>query len=161
EAACALGLGGRLAVDEAREARAGLRRLARGPDTTRRGAIRRHRRGLMRCGRSTPCVLKPRLAPSTIRTKVGLLAGFFEYLREEGQMTHQPVLRRRHRLLTPLVLPKPMPDAALTAFFQVIDAVRDRLIFLCMLRCGLRVSEVCALTWDAIECDASTVRSHR
>jgi len=101
------------------------------------------------------------LAPSTINTKVGLLAGFFEYLREEGQMTQQPVLRRRHRLLTPLVLPKPIPDADLAAFFHVIDAVRDRLIFLFMLRCGLRVSEVCALTWDAIDLHAGTVRINR
>ncbi len=98
------------------------------------------------------------LAPSTINTKVSLLAGFFEYLREEGQMTQQPVLRRRHRLLTPTVLPKPIPDTDLAAFFQVIDSVRDRLIFLCMLRCGLRVSEVCALAWDAIDLDADTVR---
>ena len=37
------------------------------------------------------------LAPSTINTKISLLAGFFEYLREEGAMTQQPVLRRRHR----------------------------------------------------------------
>src|SRR5713101_7555261 len=101
------------------------------------------------------------LAPSTINTKVSLLAGFFEYLREEGQMAQQPVLRRRHRLLTPTVLPKPIPDTDLTAFFQVIDAVRDRLLFLCMLRCGLRVSEVCALTWDAIDVGAGTVRINR
>jgi site-specific recombinase XerD len=101
------------------------------------------------------------LAASTINTKVSLLAGFFEYLREEGQMTQQPVLRRRHRLLTPTVLPKPIPDTDLVAFFQVIDAVRDRLIFLFMLRCGLRVSEVCALAWDAIDLDAGTVRINR
>ena len=101
------------------------------------------------------------LAPSTINTKVGLLAGFFEYLREEGQMTQQPVLRRRHRLLTPTVLPKPLPDTDLAAFFQVIDSVRDRLIFLFMLRCGLRVSEVCALAWDAIDLRAGTVRINR
>jgi len=101
------------------------------------------------------------LAPSTINTKVSLLAGFFEYLREEGVMPQQPVLRRRHRLLTPTVLPKPIPDADLTAFFQVIDSVRDRLIFLFMLRCGLRVSEVCALAWDAIDLDAGTVRINR
>ena len=98
------------------------------------------------------------LAPSTINTQVSLLAGFFEYLREEGQMTQQPVLRRRHRLLTPTVLPKPIPDTDLVAFFQVIDSVRDRLIFLFMLRCGLRVSEVCALAWDAIDRRAGTVR---
>ncbi len=101
------------------------------------------------------------LAPSTINTKVSILAGFFEYLHEEGAMTQQPVLRRRHRLLTPTVLPKPIPDTDLAAFFQVIDSVRDRLIFLCMLRCGLRVSEVCALTWDAIDLRAGTVRVNR
>jgi integrase len=93
-----------------------------------------------------------------MNTKVSRLAGFFEYLREEGAMTQQPVLRRRHRLLTPTVLPKPIPDTDLAAFFQVIDSVRDRLIFLFMLRCGLRVSEVCALAWDAIDLDAETVR---
>jgi integrase len=97
------------------------------------------------------------LAPSTINTKLGLLTGFFAHLRDEGQMTQQPV-RRRHRLLTPTVLPKPIPDPDLAAFFAVIDPVRDRLIFLLMLRCGLRVSEVCALTWDAIDRHAGTVR---
>src|SRR5712691_13380559 len=101
------------------------------------------------------------LAPSTINTKVGLLAGFFEYLHEEGQMTHQPVLRRRHRLLTPTVRPKPIPDTDLIAFFQVIASVRDRLIFLLMLRGGLRVSEVCALAWDALDLSAGTVRITR
>jgi integrase len=101
------------------------------------------------------------LAPTTINTKLSILTGFFEHLREEGQMLHQPVLRRRHRLLTPTVLPKPMPDTDLIAFFQVIDSVRDRLIFLLMLRCGLRVSEVCALAWDAIDFSAGTVRITR
>jgi site-specific recombinase XerD len=101
------------------------------------------------------------LMPATINTKLSILTSFFEHLREEGQMTQQPVMRRRHRLLTPTVLPKPMPDTDLTAFFHVIDSVRDRLIFLLMLRCGLRVSEVCALTWDAIDRTAGTVRIDR
>ena len=51
-----------------------------------------------------------------------------------------------------------MPDTDLIAFFQVIDSVRDRLIFLLMLRCGLRVSEVCALSWDAMDLSAGTIR---
>jgi integrase len=76
------------------------------------------------------------LAPPTIHTKLRILTGFFEHLREEGQMTQQPGWRRRHRLLPPTGRPKPMPDTELIAFFQVIDSVRDRLIFLCMLRCG-------------------------
>jgi site-specific recombinase XerD len=98
------------------------------------------------------------LAPSTINTKLSMLSAFFAFLHEDGVMRQQPILRRRHRLLTPITLPKPMSDADLTAFFTVIDAVRDRLIFLRMLRCGLRVSEVCALTWDAIDFHDGTAR---
>jgi len=101
------------------------------------------------------------LAPTTIHTKLRILTSFFEHLRAEGPMPHQPVLRRRHRLLTPTVLPTPIPDTDLIAFFQVIDSVRARLIFLLMLRCGLRVSEVCALAWDAIDLSAGTVRITR
>ena len=100
------------------------------------------------------------LAPSTINTTLGLLTAFFASLRDEGQMTPQPV-RRRPRLLMPTVLPQPLPDPALAAFFQVIAAVRDRLMFLFMLRCGFRVSEGGALAWDALALAAGTVRMNR
>jgi len=101
---------------------------------------------------------KAGLQPSTINTNLSMLVEFFEFLREEGSMTHQPILRRRHRLPTPTTLPKPMNEADLAAFFKVIDSVRDRLIFLLMLRCGLRVSEVCALSWEEIDLSAGTAR---
>src|SRR5207247_668457 len=101
----------------------------------------------------TAAQYQPRLTCFSVPNQHRIL----QSLRDEGQMTQQPV-RRRHRLLLPTGLPKPMPDTDLAAFFLVIDAVRDRLIFLFMLRCGLRVSEVCALAWDAIDLDAGTVR---
>lgn len=44
---------------------------------------------------------KAGLAPSTINLKLCHLGEFFEFLRENGLMTHQPIFRRRHRLLTP------------------------------------------------------------
>lgn len=99
---------------------------------------------------------KAGLAPSTINTKLSMLIEFFEFLREDGLITQQPIVRRRHRLLTPTTLPKPINQTDLAAFFKVIDSVRDRLIFLLMLRCGLRVSEVCALTWEAIDFNHGT-----
>ena len=101
---------------------------------------------------------KAGLAASTINTQLSILTEFFEFLREEGLMTQQPVLRWRHRLPAPIILPKPMTETDLAAFFKVVDSVRDRVLFLLMLRCGLRVSEACALTWDDIDFNDGTAR---
>lgn len=76
------------------------------------------------------------LAPATMQTTVGLLAGCLASRREEGQMTPHSVRRRRYRRLTPIVLPTPMPDADLTACFQLRNAVRDRWLFLGIVRGG-------------------------
>jgi hypothetical protein len=46
------------------------------------------------------------LAPSTINTKLSMLSACFAFLHEDGLMMRQPVLRRRHRLLAPITLPK-------------------------------------------------------
>src|SRR5205085_7198506 len=53
------------------------------------------------------------LAPSTINLSLSLLAEFFDFLREEGLMLSQPVSKRRHRLLAPTTLPKPIAEADL------------------------------------------------
>jgi site-specific recombinase XerD len=98
------------------------------------------------------------LSPATINTALSLLKACFDCLHEEGQMPHQPILRHRHRLVVPATLPKPMPEADLLRFFTVIDAVRDRLIFLLMRRCGLRVSEVSHVTWADMDVHAKTIR---
>ncbi len=98
------------------------------------------------------------LASSTINNKLSLLDAFFAYLGEEGLMSRQPVQRRRHRLPTPLTLPKPMKDTDLAAFFKVMDSLRDRLLFLLLLRCGLRVSEACRLRWDELDLHDGTAR---
>lgn len=98
------------------------------------------------------------LASSTLNLSLSILTEFFDFLRDEGLMWMQPVSKRRHRLLAPATLPKPMLEVDLIAFFKVIDSMRDRLLFLLMLRCGLRVSEACSLTWDACDLEAGTLR---
>jgi len=99
-----------------------------------------------------------KLAPNTINTTLSLLKEFFDFLLEEGELPRQPIRRRRHRVFAPLTLPKPMAEEDLVPFFKAIDSVRDRLIFLLMLRCGLRVSEVSRLRWQDLDLAEGTVR---
>ena len=98
------------------------------------------------------------LAASTVNLSLSILSEFFDFLRDEGTLLVQPVSKRRHRLLATSTLPKPMPEVHLIAFFKAIDSVRDRLLFLLMLRCGLRVSEACSLRWGACDLSAGSIR---
>jgi hypothetical protein len=43
---------------------------------------------------------------------------------------------------------KPIAEAELIAFFRGLDSLRDRTLFLLMLRCSLRVSQVSRLPWS-------------
>ena len=94
---------------------------------------------------------KKGFAASTINNTISILKDFFAYLIENEQMLRQPVNRRRHHLFTPTTLPKPMAEKDLIEFFKVIDSIRDRLLFLLMLRCGLRTTETCSLKWEDID----------
>jgi site-specific recombinase XerD len=74
------------------------------------------------------------LAPATINIALVKLRCFFTFLLEDGYLHRQPVRRHRHQVLVPQTLPRPMAQQDVVAFFQVIDSLRDRLIFLLMLR---------------------------
>lgn len=97
------------------------------------------------------------LSPSTINNTLSLLAPLFDFFIDEELIASQPV-RRKHRVFAPHHLPKPMAEEDLKKFFHVIDKVSDRLIFLLMLRCGLRVSEVAHLKWTDLDSASGTVR---
>src|SRR2546427_3080702 len=98
------------------------------------------------------------LAPSTVATRLRILQGFFVFLHDQGAIAQSPIRFPRHHILVPQDLPRPMADDEVVAFFRVIDALRDRTMFLLMLRCGLRVSEVSSLSWSALDFAQGTVR---
>jgi site-specific recombinase XerD len=88
--------------------------------------------------------------PTTINRRLIAIMSFFAFLSIEDIHLVCPVLPRRHFLREPQRLPRPVKGDDLQAFFAVIDdtipeAVRDRAMFLLMLRCGLRIGEVAAL----------------
>jgi integrase/recombinase XerD len=97
-------------------------------------------------------------APSTINTILKCLHRFFAFLQDHGWITQQPINWRRHQVQVPHTLPKPMSEDDLLRLFRVIDRLRDRTMFLLMLRCGLRVGEVSTLTWPAINVGAESIR---
>jgi site-specific recombinase XerD len=95
-------------------------------------------------------LLRKRRRPKTITCHLQTIRLFFDYLiNEEGRSMLNPVIRISLRL------PKPLPwhlkEDQVRRLFDGITDLRDRAMFMLMLRCGLRVQEVAELTVDAIE----------
>lgn len=91
-----------------------------------------------------------RLSPKTITCHLQTIRLFFDYLiAEEDLVMANPITKVSIRLPKPL--PRHLKDDQVAKFLAVITDLRDRAIFILMLRCGLRVEEVSRLTLDAIE----------
>jgi site-specific recombinase XerD len=95
-------------------------------------------------------LLRKRHTPKTITCHLQTIRLFFDYLmNEEGRSMINPVTRILLRLPKPL--PRHLKDDQVRRLFDGITDLRDRAMFMLMLRCGLRVQEVAELTLDAIE----------
>lgn len=92
------------------------------------------------------------LQPATINRRLAALTSFFVYLSDEDPYIVCPVLPHRHKLRQRMRLPRPVAQREVERFFEAIESdggdnlVRDRAMFLLMLRCGLRIAEVASLT---------------
>lgn len=96
--------------------------------------------------------------PCTINRRLATITSFYVYLSDENPTLVCPVLPRRHGLREQQRLPRPVQEAELTKFFAVIDDARDRAMFVLMLRCGLRISEVASLRLSDLYLDEARPR---
>jgi len=95
-------------------------------------------------------LLRERKRPKTMTCHLQTIRLFFDYLiNEEGTKMVNPVTRISLRLPNPL--PQHLQDGQVARFLAVIRDLRDRAMFMVMLRCGLRVQEVAQLTVDAVD----------
>jgi len=95
-------------------------------------------------------LLQKRRTPKTITCYLQTIRLFFEYLIDaEGFPRVNPVTRISIRLPKPL--PRHLKDDQVRRLLAIIRDVRDRAMFMLMLRCGLRVQEVADLTVDAVD----------
>jgi site-specific recombinase XerD len=83
--------------------------------------------------------------PTTINRRLAAVMSLYAFLSDEDAQLVCPVRPHRHHLREPQRLPRPMQEDDLRRFFAVIDNARDRAMFVLMLRCGLRISEVAGL----------------
>ena len=83
--------------------------------------------------------------PTTINRRLAAIISLYAFLAPDDENLVCPVLPRRHHLREPQRLPRPVQAEDLRQFFGVITDIRDRAMFLLMLRCGLRISEVAGL----------------
>jgi site-specific recombinase XerD len=95
-------------------------------------------------------LLQKRRTPKTITCHLQTIRLFFDYLlQEEAIPMANPVTRISIRLPKPL--PRHLKDDQVSRLLAVITDVRDKAMFMLMLRCGLRVQEIADLTLDAID----------
>jgi site-specific recombinase XerD len=85
------------------------------------------------------------LQPATINRRLAAVMSLYAFLSDEDPALVCPVLPHRHGLKERRRLPRPVQHDDLTRFFAAIDDPRDQAMFLLMLRCGLRISEVACL----------------
>lgn len=85
------------------------------------------------------------LAAATINRRLNALKHFFDFLAGESDSAPINPVKPSHHVRVGRSLPKKLTGAQVRQFFAGIGHEMDRALFLLMLRCGLRVSEVARL----------------
>ena len=96
-------------------------------------------------------LLNKRLKAKTINNNLDSIRGFYNYFQNEENAVNSNPVKKGYCLRLGRPLPKHLRDEQAQEIFKFIKSLRDQVIFMLMLRCGLRVEEVANLTLSAID----------
>jgi len=94
---------------------------------------------------------------ATINRRLNALKHFFDYCLDQQLITGNPV-KPSHFVRRGRPLPKALSRKQVQRLFAQIDHPMDRALFLVILRCGLRVSEVAQLKLEQIDWEQQALR---
>ena len=87
---------------------------------------------------------------STVRTRLACIIAFLHFLMEQ-EVISGSVLKRGIKLKLPDVLPRAINPADMRKLLCVIEDIRDRALFLLLLRTGIRIGEALGLRLNDLE----------
>jgi integrase/recombinase XerD len=90
------------------------------------------------------------LRVSTVRTRLACIIAFLHFLMEQ-EVIPGSVLKRGIKLKLPDVLPRAINPTDVKKLLSVIEDVRDRALFLLLLRTGMRIGEALGLRLDDLD----------
>lgn len=96
-------------------------------------------------------LLRRRMTPKTINCHLISIRRFYDFLRFEEDLPLQNPVRKGCHLRMAKPLPKHLRDGQVKQLLSAITSIRDRAIFMLMLRSGLRVGEVVGLSLTDID----------
>ena len=94
---------------------------------------------------------------ATINRRLNALKHFFDYCLDQQLVVGNPV-KPSHFVRRGRPLPKALSREQVQRLFAQIDHPMDRALFLVMLRCGLRVSEVAQLKLEQMDWEQQALR---
>jgi integrase/recombinase XerD len=87
---------------------------------------------------------------STVRTRLACIIAFLHFLMEQD-IVPGSLLKRGIKLKLPEVLPRAMNPADVRRLLYVIEDIRDRALFLLLLRTGMRIGEALGLRLNDLD----------